>query len=176
MKHTRLTDALHRLFYEAWALYEQAFPLEERRPLPWQLEIMPHASYHFEVILQEEELIGILLWWGFDEVRYVEHFATAPALRGKGYGKVILQAFTDRDTRPVLLEVEPPESKVNRRRIRFYERNGFCLNHHFYQQPPYHQGQPPLTLRLMSYPTPITAGEAAAFARRHHPLIYRTAQ
>ncbi|GHA64838.1 GNAT family N-acetyltransferase [Pontibacter akesuensis] len=174
MEHIRLTDASHRLFEKAWALYEQAFPLEERRPLPWQAEVMAHVDYHFELILQNEELVGILLWWGFEDVRFLEHFATAPALRGKGYGSRMLLDFLNRDARPVLLEVEPPESEVNRRRITFYEQTGFCLNQHFYQQPPYHQGQQPLTLLLMSYPNPITAEETATFVRLHHPLIYRT--
>ena len=176
MEHIRLTDSSHHLFQEAWELYEQSFPLEERRPLPWQHDIMPHANYHFELILQEDVLTGILLWWSFEEVRYIEHFATVPALRGRGYGKRILEAFIKRETRPILLEVEPPHEEVQQRRIRFYQQNGFVLNHHFYQQPPYHHGQPPLTLLLMSYPTIVSAETVAHFVAKRHPLIYRLAE
>ncbi|WP_299818325.1 GNAT family N-acetyltransferase [uncultured Pontibacter sp.] len=176
MKYIRLKDASHRLFEEAWELYQNSFPLEERRPLPWQLDIMPQANYHFELILQEGSFIGLLLWWSFEEVRYIEHFATVPAVRGKGYGKRILHAFVNRDTRPVLLEVELPQEEIKRRRIRFYEQSGFVLNHHFYQQPSYHQGQQPLTLLLMSYPTTVTAEDVAHFVSVRHPLIYRLAQ
>ncbi|PTX22440.1 acetyltransferase (GNAT) family protein [Pontibacter mucosus] len=173
MNFLRLTDTSHSHFGQAWALYEQAFPLEERRPLAWQRDIMPHAPYHFELILQEEALVGILLWWGFEEVRYIEHLATAPAQRGRGYGKRILESFTNRDARPILLEVEPPREEIQQRRIRFYEQGGFTLNHHFYQQPPYHPGLQPLTLLLMSFPEPLTPEAVAHFVNTRHPLIYR---
>lgn len=176
MDNVRQTDASHRLFHEAWELYEQSFPLEERRPLDWQLDIMSHANYHFELILQEDALVGILLWWSFEEVRYIEHFATVPALRGRGYGKLILEAFTGRSTRPVLLEVEPPHEEIQRRRIRFYEQSGFILNDHYYQQPPYHPGQQPLTLLIMTYPAAISAETVAHFVANRHPLIYRLSQ
>ncbi|MBX0333674.1 GNAT family N-acetyltransferase [Pontibacter sp. HSC-14F20] len=173
MEHIRLTDTSHHRFNEAWELYEQAFPLEERRPLHWQLDIMPYANYHFELLLQEDALVGILLWWSFEEIRFVEHFATAPALRGRGYGKLILESFTSRNTRPVLLEVEPPHEEMQQRRVRFYEKSGFTLNHHFYQQPPYHPGQEPLTLLLMSHPATISAEAVAHFVSHRLPLIYR---
>ncbi|MBF8963271.1 GNAT family N-acetyltransferase [Pontibacter sp. FD36] len=176
MEHLRLINASHHLFEEAWELYEQSFPLEERRPLHRQLDIMSHASYHFELILREDALVGILLWWSFEEVRYIEHFATVPALRGRGYGKLILEAFVSRNTRPVLLEVEPPHEEIQQRRIRFYEQSGFILNDHTYQQPPYHQGQQPLTLLLMSYPAAISAETVAHFINNRHPLIYRLPQ
>ncbi|MEJ8802614.1 GNAT family N-acetyltransferase [Pontibacter sp. H249] len=176
MKHIRLTDSYHPLFIKAWQLYEQSFPLNERRPLPWQYDIMPHANYHFELMLQEDALTGILLWWSFGEVRYLEHFATVPALRGRGYGKSILEAFVKRETRPILLEVEPPHEEIQQRRVRFYEQCGFVLNQHFYQQPPYHQGQQPLPLLLMSYPAPITADNVAHFVAKRHPIIYRLAE
>ncbi|MDO6390759.1 GNAT family N-acetyltransferase [Pontibacter sp. BT731] len=120
MDHLRLTNTSHHLFEQAWELYEQSFPVEERRPLHWQLEIMPHASYHFELILQKDALVGILLWWSFKEIRFIEHFATAPNLRGRGYGRLILEAFASRSTRHVLLEVEPPHEEIQQRRIRFY--------------------------------------------------------
>jgi len=173
MNYIRLTDTSHTYFEEAWALYEQAFPLAERRPLSWQRDIMPHGPYHFELILQGEILVGLLLWWSFEEVRYLEHFATAPALRGRGYGRRILESFITRDVRPILLEVEPPGEETQQRRIRFYEQSGFSLNPHFYQQPPYHPGQPPLTLLLMSYPAPVSLETVARFVSTRHPLIYR---
>lgn len=173
MNHIRLTDTSHHLFKEAWELYEQSFPMEERRPKAWQTDILPHSSYYFELVLQEEALIGLLLWWSFEEVRYIEHFATVPVLRGRGYGKLILEAFVSRDERPVLLEVEPPQNEMQQRRIRFYEQSGFILNNHVYQQPPYHQGQQPLTLLLMSHPAAISAETVAHFVNKRHPLIYR---
>ncbi|PKV67244.1 GNAT family N-acetyltransferase [Pontibacter ramchanderi] len=172
MEYIRLTDSSHHLFEEAWQLYEQSFPLEERRPLSWQQTIMPHGNYRFELVLLEGNLVGILLWWSFEEIRFIEHFATVPALRGQGYGKLILKDFASREERPVLLEVEPPHTEIQRRRIRFYEQNAFILNHHPYQQPPYHHGQPPLKLLLMSHPTSISHDAVSRFVSMRHPTIY----
>ena len=173
MEYIKLTESSHPLFGKAWELYEQSFPLEERRPLSWQRTIMPHDNYRFELILQQDTLVGMLLWWDFEELRFIEHFATAPALRGRGYGKRILNNFSSRDDRPVLLEVEPPHAKIQQRRIRFYEQSAFILNHHVYLQPPYHQGQSPLPLMLMSYPTAISHDAVAHFVNKRHPIIYQ---
>jgi hypothetical protein len=51
-----------------------------------------------------------------------------------------------------VLEVEPPVDEWTRRRIGFYERLGFHLNHFDYVQPPLREGRADLRLQIMSYP------------------------
>ncbi|MGZ2370292.1 GNAT family N-acetyltransferase [Ancylomarina sp. YFZ004] len=172
METIRLIDIKHLCFSEAWVLYEDAFPLEERRLINSQAAIMNHPNYHFELIFQIDCFLGILFWWGFDDLRYIEHFATLPAHRGKGYGKEILELFIQRDSRPIVLEVELPENEIEQRRIQFYERIGFHLTDHFYQQPVYNEGDLPLQLLLMSYPKGISAKELTHFIKDYHPIIY----
>jgi len=172
METIRLRDIKHPYFARAWALYEEAFPLEERRLINSQAAIMNHPNYHYELILQDDCFLGILFWWGFDDLRYVEHFATLPAHRGKGYGKEILELFIKRDSRLIVLEVELPENEIEQRRIQFYERIGFYLTDHYYEQPVYNEGGKPVQLLLMSYPFGISNEELARFIKDYQPIIY----
>lgn len=52
---------------------------------------------------------------------------------------------------PVVLEVEMPTEEMSKRRIGFYERLGFVLDHHVYFQPPYRKGEAFLEMRLMTH-------------------------
>ncbi|MDR1380159.1 MAG: GNAT family N-acetyltransferase [Tannerella sp.] len=175
MEQTRLTDIKntdHPLFGAAWRLYKTSFPPEERRRLYSQKKIMNHPLYHFEAVTDGDSLVGIILWWGFAGVRYIEHLATSPHLRGKGYGRRILEKFISGSAVPVLLEVEHPTTEISKRRIGFYRRTGFVLNGHAYRHPPYKKGGDYVSLMLMTYPAAITEDEAARFCRQYHPVIH----
>lgn len=172
MKYISIKDTNHPLFAKAWKLYKQSFPPEERRQLRTQIKIMDRPLYHFDIITEKDELIGFMLWWSFEDVRYIEHLATLPSLRGKGYGLQILEHFLTQSEIPVLLEVEHPTEEINKRRIGFYERIGFVLNKHTYQHPPYKKGGQYVSLMLMTYPKAITAKEARHFCEKHHPIIH----
>ena len=64
----------------------------------------------------------------------------------------MLRHLTEGVSPSVLLEVEMPETDFARRRIGFYERNGFRVRDEFkYIQPPYSPGQPSLELLLMTH-------------------------
>lgn len=52
----------------------------------------------------------------------------------------------------VLIEVEKPETDEARRRISFYERNGFRVREEIdYIQPPYSEGQSGLEMLIMTH-------------------------
>lgn len=57
----------------------------------------------------------------------------------------------------MVLEVEPPVTEQAIRRIKFYERLGYQTFPDAYYQPAYHEGYPPLELRLMQ--KGLTPGE-----------------
>ena len=44
-----------------------------------------------------------------------------------------------------------PTEEMSKRRIGFYERLGFVLDHHVYFQPPYRRGEALLEMRLMTH-------------------------
>jgi len=137
----------------AWQLYIDAFLSDERRDDIAQMSIMQKSNYHFEVVSIDEQVAGILLWWLFDGIVYIEHFAIAFNQRGRGLGHELLRSFIIRQQPEVLiLEVEPPVNENNKRRISFYESLGFHLNSYDYYQPPLKQGGLSVSLKLMSYP------------------------
>ena len=171
MTRTRITETRHPLFSRAWELYESAFPADERRTLHPQSKVLERAAYHFEVVTDNDAFVGLLLWWHFNDVRYVEHLATLPGLRGKGYGKQVLETFVAESDVPVWLEVEPPTDEMKRRRVGFYQRVGFALNTHHYMQPPYTEGGSPVPLLLMTHPITVTEAAVRDFCRTYHPVL-----
>ena len=56
----------------------------------------------------------------------------------------------------ICLEVEFPDNEISRRRIGFYERNGFVLNNYPYIQPPISEGRNPVPLKIMTTDKGIT--------------------
>ncbi len=172
MKHTRIKTTEHPLFPQVWNLYKNSFPPEERRQLRTQKKMMNNPLYHFEIITDKELFVGIMLWWGFEDIRYIEHLATSPRLRGNGYGLRILEDFISKSKTSILLEVEHPASEINRRRIGFYQRIGFVLNKHLYKHPPYKKGGEYVSLMLMTYPDAITEKETKHFCEKYHPVIH----
>ena len=173
MNKIRLKNISDKHFDKAWKLYEDAFPMEERRLLNEQINVMKKSNYHFDIIFDKNKLIGILLWWNFETLRYIEYFATSTEQRNKGFGKQIIENFMDNDDKSSLLEVELPYSMINQRRIGFYERVGFKLNQHYYEIPPFKEGNKPLPLLLMSYPASLTATDVEQFTKIYHPIIFK---
>ncbi|MFI3281582.1 MAG: GNAT family N-acetyltransferase [Rikenellaceae bacterium] len=164
LQRITITDKESQHFAKCWQLYTDAFPLEERRDIDYHLATIDAAGYHFEAILDDGEFIGIICWWHFDGVRFIEHLATSPSVRDRGYGKTILKEFIDQEQTPIILEVEHPTDELSQRRIGFYERIGFTLNDYDYCHPPYHIEQDEfVSLMLMSYPKAIGSSEFEKF-------------
>ncbi len=173
MKQLRLRNTSDTYFNQAWQLYEDAFPPEERRSLDNQSRIMKNANYNFDVVLNQNQCIGFLLWWDLKNYKYIDHFATSISQRNKGFGKSILEKFIGNTDKTILLEVELPNTIINKRRIKFYERIGFKLNQQYYEIPPSIEGQPSLQLLLMSYPFYLTEKDVEQFVKTCHPILFK---
>ncbi|MFR9602460.1 MAG: GNAT family N-acetyltransferase [Rikenellaceae bacterium] len=161
------------LFPFCWELYLAAFPENERRGLDYHTETMSKSEFHCDVVLDSDEPIGILFWWDLSDFTFVEHLATTPNVRGKGYGNQILNELIASSDKPILLEVEHPEDELSRRRIGFYERMGFTLNDHQYRHPSYQQIEGEFVdLLVMTHPNPITKCELDSFISKKFPIIH----
>ncbi|GAB3988616.1 GNAT family N-acetyltransferase [Spirosoma daeguense] len=132
--------------------YELSFPPEERRQPDDLQELLGYEDMHLCALLEQNELVGFIIYWEWDDIVFVEHFAVAPDQRGKQYGQQAVLELKQLDCRYCVLEVERPENETQQRRIRFYERQGFVLNPFDYVQPSYGPHGKAIPMRLMSIP------------------------
>lgn len=158
-------------------LYTQSFPASERRPWPKQKALLeaPSAPLNLEIIYTGGRFAGFITWWTLDcGLRYIEHFAILPSLRGKSIGSNALSVFLSRSAMPVVLEVEPAgSSDMADRRIAFYSRLGLIPHHnHPYIQPPYDNALPSMPLTLMTTPLTSKAPSLPTIAATIHRQVY----
>ena len=135
-------------------------------------QLLGTSSMELLTLEEGAQVQGLLMLWNLEGMVFLENFAVSPSLRGQGMGAKMLEYVWDRWNKPMLLEVEPPEGQMQRRRIGFYERNGFYLNHYPYQMPCLHGDGPRLPLLLMSRPDPLTDQEARQVAERLYQEVY----
>ena len=162
MRLERLSKNNEHLFNSAFSLYESAFPREERRDMPEQKRAMNNPDYHFDLIIQDRELLGVMLYWETDSFVFLEHFTTMPKVRGNGYGAAALDLLKAKG-KTILLEIETPTDEMTHRRYEFYKRNGFVMNPYYHIQAKYHLGDEDLELKILSYPRELTKEEYRGF-------------
>lgn len=131
----RIMSTDDALYLDLERLIVNTFPVNERRPEDEQRRLTntePH--FHPHAIIHDGHLCGLANTWHFDGVRYIEHIAITPSQRAHGIASDVLRILKGQGD-PIILEVEPPESDEARRRIAFYEHNGFRLLTREYEQP-----------------------------------------
>jgi ribosomal protein S18 acetylase RimI-like enzyme len=161
MIFSRITQSnLYLTTIQPW--YEASFPLDERRSFDELTSLLSYPDMHLCVLISESQLVGFIIYWQWDDLVFVEHLAIAPEQRGKQFGQQAMAHLFQLNSPYVVLEVERPTDEISRRRVRFYERQGFVLNAFDYVQPPYQPDKLPVPMRLMSVPA-LT--DQAAFDR-----------
>ena len=140
-------------------LIEKSFPTDEYRQKSGQRALFSLPEYEVwgiknaENELQTDAFISL---WRFEDFTYGEHFAVRRELRGQGTGTKILAEILQNEHQRFCLEVEPPETETAKRRIAFYERNGFKLNDFEHFAPAYTRGGSDFELKIMTYPGKIS--------------------
>ncbi len=161
----RLLSADDPHFAECWALYEAAFPVEERRTLACQrvaMEEQGSGAFHCLRLEQGGTFAGIAFCWQAPQFLYVEHLAIAPQRRGQGLGHLALAELGGRGL-PLILEIEPVACAATERRWRFYRSAGFHRLPYEHWQPGYRRADAPLQLELLSRPHAMGAAEVATY-------------
>ena len=166
----RITSVNDRHYAKALELYAQSFPFHEQREAYSQSAIMSHPDYHFDMMLDDGNPVGIILNWHADMFIYVEHLCIMPALRGKGYGKMALSMLASYG-KTVILEIDPPVDAVSIRRKHFYEAAGYVENPYPHVHPPYHSGHCGHDLVVMSCPHAIDAAQYEGFSDYLHAVV-----
>ena len=153
------------------ALYEAAFPADERRATAVWID-MDHKEFCRYAVLRNEQFAGFVTVWNFERFVYVEHFAILPELRGLGIGAEVLKQLREYYKLPLVLEVEMPEDELARRRVGFYERCGLTLCERDYLQPPYDTQSDWLPMRLMTSDMTMTEEQFASVCDCLYRAVY----
>lgn len=155
------------------AIYEEAFPPDERRDWNEFCSLVDNPDFHLSGIYRTLKLIGFLSIWKLNEFSFIEHFAILKAERGKGCGTQMLNHVLKQIREPVILEVEEPFTEMARKRIGFYTNLNFCLNRESYDQPPYSPGKNKVKMLLMSYPECIKTVNFDKIKTQIYDTVYK---
>ena len=140
---------------KVWTLYEESFPIAERRKLEDHLRACENEHFHPLSIWDGSQLIGIAFFWEWDNYRYIEYLAVSPELHGQGFGSQIIKQIRDSE-HIIILEIDPLINELSVRRLQFYERAGFTLTPYRFMHLPYRIDGVLQELLILSYPLMIT--------------------
>lgn len=168
---TRITRADDPLLERLVPLYIESFPEAERRDIRQLEQLLTEApEMYWNAIFDGDELCGLASYWDLGDFYYMEHLAVFPAMRNRKIGQRVLDYWREQLPKLRILEVEPAEEEMARRRIGFYERNGYKVVYKDYIQPSYRADEPACSLWIMaSAPHP----NIEAYAQKIQEKIYR---
>ena len=155
MEFKIIKDSNSNQWKEVWSLYEDSFPVAERRKLEDHLRACENELFHPASIWEDDQFIGIVFYWQWNNYRYIEYLAVAPELHGHGYGSRIMKQIRD-SKYTIILEIDPLINELSVRRLQFYERAGFTLTPYRFMHLPYRLDGNPQELLILSYPQMIT--------------------
>ena len=156
-------------FDAVYAIMEQSFPLEEYRSYEGQKKLLDDPAYSIYGIKEEGNILGFAAVWQLENWLFLEHLAVDPQRRNRGIGAELLGFLTEKRC---CLEVELPETELARRRIGFYQRNGFFLNDYPYVQPSLGEGRNPVPLSIMTSGSTISPEEFAQVQKLLYSRVY----
>lgn len=165
----KLVENQYLPFYQ---LMEDSFPIDERRPRQKQLSLLLREDYNVYIHEIDGEIAGFLAMWDTPDFAFLEHFAVNRKFRNRGLGSKLVQALIVQTDKPIVIEIEPLEGELEKRRAAFYERNGFHLSHYGYTQPPLAKGLKPVPLVLMSYPELLSEANYHTFKSWIFSTVY----
>ncbi len=161
-------------FESIFNLMKISFPEDEYRTYENQKKILENEKYSVIVKKDEKEnLIGFISFWKLDGFNFIEHFAVDPNTRGQGIGSKMIKDFVNKSEKPTILEVELPENEISKKRIKFYEKNGFFLNSYEYFQKPLRKNSKPQKMYLMSYPKEINNEQFLKVRKEIYENVYK---
>lgn len=168
---TKTNSSAHPDFIRCLELYHQAFPPDERRPTDALTALLAQQAFSFYTISLNKNLAGFITCWNFSQFAFIEHFAIFPEMRSAGTGSLALQKILHKQTLPVILEVELPDSTEAVKRIRFYKKNGFHILSKQYIQPAYSREKKPVEAWLMGNQQ-LSSLQLYNFVKHLHTEVY----
>ena len=121
---------------------KEAFPPSELKPVSNILNLKKKGVYFCYGLFADGNLVGYSFYFRpVSHAQLLDYYAMLPQVRSQGYGSAFLQLFARQYPEIITIaEVENPaatkdraEADIRRRRVNFYERNGFRLTGVFAQ-------------------------------------------
>lgn len=153
-------------------IYLDAFPADERRDWQELMILTRQVQFHLYGIISYHEPVGLITVWKWPELSFIEHFAIAASMQGKGIGSEVLKKLMKEIHPPIILETEQPTTEAAIRRVAFYARLGFHVCTEAYYQPPYANDKKMVKMHLMSYPHKITTSEFTTIRAKLYKEVY----
>ncbi|WP_127578891.1 GNAT family N-acetyltransferase [Paenibacillus koleovorans] len=132
----RVTDEWEEALWDAAErIYEEAFPLDGKKSRAIIQRMFERRLCQLHMLWRRDgELVGMALT-GIDRQAgavLIDYIAVRKDARGEGAGRQLLNriklwARESCDCRGIIVEVECEPTEENRRRIHFWEKNGFVL-------------------------------------------------
>lgn len=169
LNNNTITNEIFERFYN---LLENSLPRVEFRSKENQKKLTKKHVYEILVCKQNKTIIGAIAFWHLDKFIFIEHFVIDENYRNLGIGTKMLEFIKNEFNSTVILEVELPYNEMNKRRIAFYERNGFYYNDFEYFQVPLNTGDEPLPLKIMSCPKSISKDEFESVRNALKKAVY----
>lgn len=144
------------------SLYDISFPIHEQRDVNARNALFHLEQYYLYKILDENKFVGFIGCWDIGEFFYIEHFAISQDVRGIGYGQKSMTEFCKNHKR-VILEIDPVEDEISKKRLSFYEKNGFVKNNYTHYHPSYTNTRQPHKLIVLSSHSVLSESEYAIF-------------
>lgn len=139
---------------EEWEfIYSQyclTFPIDERRSEEQFYQLFTNENTRIFGIDANKNAMGYFVTWPMNNFLFVEFFEIYQIFRSTGLGARAL-AELQNQYKVLVLETEPPSmGGVAKKRIEFYERNGFQIADPDYIQPAYDATKNSINLYLMA--------------------------
>lgn len=134
---------------EIYSSYCTTFPECERRSEVQFQDLFSKENVKVYSVLDDLKTVGYIIIWELSDGVFVEHFEIFSEFRSMKYGTEIISKLF-RDYSNIILEAEPENlNEDSKRRIAFYQKNGFAVIDANYMQPSYGDGKQSLNLWLL---------------------------
>lgn len=156
-------------------MIEKSFPKHEIRGYGPQKKLLDDPNFNIYVIRDEksEQVKAFITIWDVEDFGFVDHFAVSEEFRNEGLGSIILSETRKLINRKMFFEVDLPKDEMSKRRIGFYERNGYFLNDFQYELPPLVEGLEPMTMMIMSSDEKLTKEKLTSLKNELMKIVYK---
>jgi len=160
-------------FLDVYKLMQQAFPPSEYRTYEDALNVLSRPNYNVFIVEEKGVLQAFIAEWEIMAIKFVEHFAVSPEMRGQGLGTKVMRAYLGQTTSSVVIEVEAEDTLEARRRIAFYKHLNFALSDIEYKQPLLQKTPTDILLRMMHYPAGLSDKDLYAIRQEVFKTVYQ---